>query len=115
MRDFSQARESGWQITCYLTANKMKPRTDHVSGKHILLVEDQRAVRESLRLLLVNDAHTVVEANNGAEAFTLFRKERFDLVVTDFEMPFVKGDELAVRIRQVAPQQRILMITAYGH
>lgn len=86
-----------------------------VRGKRILLVDDELVVRESLRLLLLRDAHEVVEANNGAEAFTLFRKERFDLVLTDFEMPFVKGNELAVRIKHLAPQQPILMITAYGH
>lgn len=86
-----------------------------MNGKRILLVEDERVVRESLRLLLTREAHTVVEANNGAEAFALFRKERFDLVVTDFEMPFVKGNELASRIKQIAPQQPILMITAHGH
>jgi CheY-like chemotaxis protein len=86
-----------------------------VRGKRILLVDDELGVRESLRLLLVRDAHEVVEANNGAEAFTLFRQNRFDLVVTDFEMPFLKGNELAVRIKRIAPQQPILMLTAFGH
>ena len=81
----------------------------------ILLVEDERVVRETLRLLFTRDSHTVVEANNGAEAFALFHREKFDLVVTDFEMPFIKGDELATRIRQVAPNQPILMITAFSH
>ena len=72
-------------------------------------------MREALRLFLVLDDHTVVEANNGAEAFALFRSGQFDLVMTDFEMPFVKGNELATRIRQLAPQQPILMVTAYSH
>ncbi len=85
------------------------------SGKRVLLVEDERLVRESLRLLLLKDAHTVVEANNGAEGFSLFRTGQFDLVVTDYEMPFVKGNELAARIKHVAPRQPILMVTAYGH
>jgi len=93
----------------------MEKRTRNINGKRILLVEDQGAVRESLRLLLLRDAHTVIEANNGAEAFALFCTGNFDLVVTDFEMPFVKGNELAARIKRVAPQQRILMITAYEH
>ncbi len=58
---------------------------------------------------------TVVEANNGAEALGMFRQSRFDLVMTDYEMPFVKGNELASRIRSMAPDQRILMMTGYGH
>jgi CheY-like chemotaxis protein len=45
----------------------------------------------------------------------VFGRERFDLVITDYELPFLKGDELASRIKQLAPQQPILMITAYAH
>src|SRR5262249_36114920 len=71
--------------------------------------------REMLRRLFEQDFHTVVEANNGAEALTLFRTAKFDLVVIDFEMPFIKGNELAARIKQAAPKQPILMVTAFQH
>jgi CheY-like chemotaxis protein len=93
----------------------MSTQVNRMTGKRILLVEDERVVREALRLFLSLDSHTVVEANNGAEAFAMFRAGRFDLVMTDYEMPFVKGNELALRIRQVAPRQPILMVTAYSH
>jgi CheY-like chemotaxis protein len=83
--------------------------------KRILLVDDERVVRETVKGLLIRDEHIVVEANNGAEAYNFFTQSRFDLVVTDWVMPFVKGDELALRIRQLAPQQPILMITGHGH
>jgi CheY-like chemotaxis protein len=82
--------------------------------KHILLVDDEGTVRAALRFLLLNDQHTVVEANNGAEAFALFAREQFDLVILDYQMPFMKGDELASRIRNFAPRQPILMVTAYA-
>ena len=39
-----------------------------------------------------------LEANNGAEALGIFAKDRFDLVLTDLRMPFIEGDEQAVRI-----------------
>ena len=83
-------------------------------GKRILLVEDERSVRDTLRQLLCLDDHTVVEANNGAEALGLFAQHQFDVVLTDYVMPFIKGTELAARIKQLAPDQPILMITAYG-
>ena len=83
-------------------------------GKRLLLVEDDRAVREMLKTALSDSAYTVVEANNGAEAFGFFRNGRFDLVMVDFEMPFVKGDELAARIKKLAPWQPILMISGHG-
>jgi CheY-like chemotaxis protein len=82
--------------------------------KHILLVDDEGTVRTALRFLLMNDHHTVVEANNGAEALALFTQKQFDLVILDYQMPFMKGDELAIRIKNVAPRQPILMITAYS-
>jgi DNA-binding response OmpR family regulator len=84
-------------------------------NKRILLVDDERGVREVVRLLLAHDRHEVVEANNGAEAFGLFATGKFDLVLTDCHMPFVQGDELAARIRSVAPEQPILMITSHGY
>jgi CheY-like chemotaxis protein len=83
-------------------------------GKRLLLAEDDRGFRELLKSALSIDAYLVVEANNGAEAFGLFKNGRFDLVMVDFEMPFVKGDELAARIKQLAPWQPILMITGHG-
>jgi CheY-like chemotaxis protein len=85
-----------------------------IRGKRILLVDDEASVRGSFRMMLEIDDHVVTEANNGAEAMDLFATGQFDLVTTDFEMPFIKGDELALRIKQLAPKQPILMITAYG-
>ena len=85
-----------------------------IRGKRILLVDDELGLRGSFRLLLEIDDHIVTEADNGAEALDLFTKGQFDLVATDFEMPVMKGNELAVRIKNLAPKQPILMVTAYG-
>jgi CheY-like chemotaxis protein len=83
-----------------------------VQGKRILLVEDQELVRASLRLMLELDGHQVTEATNGAEALNSFTIGEFDIVITDFEMPVLKGNELAARIKLLAPSLPILMITA---
>lgn len=82
-------------------------------GKRILLVEDDPGARQSIALLLRIDRHTVVEAASGPEAIGLFAKEPFDLVILDYAMPQMPGGELAALIKQVAPQQPILMVTAY--
>jgi YesN/AraC family two-component response regulator len=92
----------------------METKPERCLGKRILLVDDERAVRDSIRQLLSQDEHTVVEANNGAEALRLFAQDRFDVVMTDCFMPFVKGVELAASIRRIQPEQPILMITGYG-
>ncbi len=83
--------------------------------KRILLVDDEGLVRNVVRLVLGQSGYRVVEANNGAEALGLFAQGHFDLVMTDYEMPFLKGNELAARIRQLAPRQPILMMTGFGH
>jgi CheY-like chemotaxis protein len=92
----------------------METRPEACLGKRILLVDDERAIRDSVRELLLHDDHYVVEANNGAEALRLFAQEKFDLVLTDCFMPFVKGTELAASIKRLAPDQPILMLTGYG-
>ena len=73
--------------------------------KSILLVEDDPAVRESIRLLLSIDRHTVTEAANGREALHIFTGSRYDLVITDYLMPEMLGDELAQNIKNLAPTQ----------
>jgi CheY-like chemotaxis protein len=83
-----------------------------VRGKRILVVEDQKPVRECLRMMLQLEGHQVTEATNGAEALNLFTLGHFDLVITDLEMPVMKGNELAVGIKLLAPSLPILMITA---
>jgi CheY-like chemotaxis protein len=82
-------------------------------GKNILLVEDDEAVRETIRLLLSIDRHTVTEAASGHEALQLFTGSSYDLVITDYLMPEMLGDELAHNIKSIAPRQPILMVTAY--
>ncbi len=87
---------------------------ERVLGKRILLADDQQGVRDAIRFLLQVDEHAVTEARNGKEALELFAPGRFDLVITDFAMPVMAGNELAMEIKRLAPTQPILMITAYA-
>jgi CheY-like chemotaxis protein len=57
--------------------------------------------------------HMVTEAANGHEALQLFTGSRYDLVITDYRMPGMLGDELARNIKNLLPAQPILMMTAY--
>lgn len=84
---------------------------DKVQCKRILLADDQQEVRELTKMLLGMDDHIVTEAANGREALILFTQEPFDLVITDYSMPLMKGDELARNIKRLAPSEPVLMIT----
>ena len=88
---------------------------DRVLGKRILLADDQQGVRTAIKFLLQMDEHKVTEATNGREALNLFHQQEFDLVITDYAMPEMAGSELAVKIKEEAPHQPIIMITAYTH
>ncbi len=92
----------------------MLSRTDNAPRKNILVVDDDPNTRESIKLLLDIDRHLVTVASNGMEALELIQKwGGFDLVITDYLMPGMLGDELARRIRTFTPAQPILMVTAY--
>src|SRR6266446_5365718 len=80
--------------------------------KRILIVDDEPGVREVLGLLLGAEGHEIVQACNGREACLLFAPREFDLVITDFKMPEMSGDELARTIKCLVPTQPILMVTA---
>jgi CheY-like chemotaxis protein len=82
-------------------------------GKRILLVDDDAPSRTSIKLLLSIDRHTVTEAANASEALVLFTGAQYDLVIVDYFMPDTLGEELIKSIRQLVPQQPVLMVTAY--
>jgi len=65
-------------------------------------------------MMLAFDGHIVETAGNGKEALAAFTREKFDLVITDYAMPNMKGDELAVAIKAQSPGQPVVLITAYA-
>jgi CheY-like chemotaxis protein len=83
-----------------------------IRGKRILLVEDEEPLRACVRMMLEFAGHQVTEATNGAEGWNLFSTGEYDLVITDFEMPVMAGNRLAIGIKLLAPSLPILMITA---
>src|ERR1700761_8666083 len=82
--------------------------------KRILVVDDEPFVCDAVKMMLAFDGHDVVTANDATEALAIFDKGKFDLVITDFAMPGMKGDELAAAIKARAPRQPVVMITAYA-
>lgn len=83
--------------------------------RRILLVDDDPGVREVVGFVLGLDHHLVVEARNGRDAMVQFKPNTFDLVITDYAMPGMNGQELASHLRQLSPGQKILMISGHAH
>jgi CheY-like chemotaxis protein len=85
-----------------------------IQPRKILVVDDEPFVCEAVKMMLVFDGHQVDTAASGNEALALFDKGRYDLVITDYAMPVMKGDELAAAIKARVPGQPVVLITAYA-
>ena len=72
----------------------------------ILLAEDEPMIRSFVSAVL--EGHSIVETSNGAEAFEAFKREPFDLVITDIQMPVMSGFELQTKIHEINPKQKII-------
>ena len=90
-----------------MTPNGFPPR-------RILVVDDEPFVCDAVKMMLDFDGHHVETASSGAEALAILERSKFDVVITDFAMPTMKGDELAVAIKSRWPGQPVVMITAYA-
>jgi len=82
--------------------------------RRILVVDDEPYVCDAVRMMLTFDGHQVETASSGRDALALFDQGKYDLVITDYAMPAMKGDELAASIKLRSPGQPVVLITAYA-
>jgi len=80
-------------------------------SKRVLLVDDEESIRVVIAMLLSSLGVTVVTARDATQALELYRSDTFDLVLTDYRMPGINGDQLARTIKASNRAQRIFMIT----
>lgn len=93
-----------------MSASKKTPSS---ANFQILVVDDEHGVRLSIKLLLEREGHGVAAVENGEMALARFAERKFDLVITDFSMPGMRGDELVTRIRQLSPKQPIVLTSGF--
>lgn len=80
----------------------------------ILAVDDDALVLANTATMLQELGHSVLEAGSGKEALKMLRKDNLDLVVTDYAMPGMTGEELASAIKKDYPNLPILMVGICG-
>ncbi|HEX6730393.1 MAG TPA: ATP-binding protein, partial [Pyrinomonadaceae bacterium] len=85
-----------------------------LSGLRILVVDDERSVRETLAEMLVTSNHQVELADGGQQAVEQLQRKTFDFVFTDLAMPEMDGWETARAIRKDWPGVKIVLVTGYG-
>jgi two-component system, cell cycle sensor histidine kinase and response regulator CckA len=79
----------------------------------ILMVEDNDLVREAVGRGLERFGYTVLSARSGLEALRIAETARFDLLVTDVNMPGMNGFELVGHVREMAPRTKVLFVSGY--
>jgi len=88
--------------------------TQNLSHAQILLVEDEKDVREALSAQLQDEGHHVVEAESGTEAFSLLQQSPFDILLTDVMVPGINGIELVEQIADLPSQPVTIVMTGFG-
>lgn len=81
-------------------------------ARNILVVEDEKRIREAITAYLKNAGYTVLEAGNGKEAIEIFEDNEIDLVILDVMMPMLDGWTVLRRIREYSKETLVIMLTA---
>lgn len=81
---------------------------------HILIVDDEKAIRKSLREILEYEKYTVDEAADGAEAIEKIKEIAYDLVLCDIKMPKFDGMEVLENSLAANPDLPFIMISGHG-
>src|SRR3989338_1740128 len=86
------------------------------NGKNtqILIVDDEPLIRKSLYEILRIDGYRVQMAETGEAALGILKKERIDIVVTDFQLPKMNGIQLLEEVKHWSPKTEVILVTGYG-
>jgi two-component system response regulator PilR (NtrC family) len=80
----------------------------------VLVVDDERSMRELLSIVLRRDGYEVLIAEDGAAAVEVLKKERIDILITDIRMPQMNGVDLLREAKRIAPDIVSIVMTAFA-
>lgn len=80
----------------------------------IVVIEDEKNLREILKMLLEEEGYEVYCARDGNEGLELLSRDIFDLIITDIKMPGVDGFTVLRKAQDISPGTPVIMITAFG-
>ena len=81
----------------------------------VLYLEDEEAIRKQMGDIFKALFKSVTCASNGQMGITLFKKDKYDLVITDIQMPLKNGLEVAKEIKAMRPHTPVIVVTAYSN
>jgi YesN/AraC family two-component response regulator len=94
-----------------MNIKELKEKTKSVT---LLYVEDNEQLKD-IKLEMFNDIfQKVVYAKDGYEALVKYQEERFDLIITDINMPGMNGLDMIEKIQKINPSQEVIVLSAYA-
>jgi PAS domain S-box-containing protein len=104
---------------CRETLERTQTSLPAIRALHILVVEDDPVILQTVQRILQHDGHTVVAAEGGqagVDAFTQARcaERPFDIVITDLGMPVVDGRQVAAAVKRVDATTPVILLTGWG-
>jgi DNA-binding response OmpR family regulator len=81
---------------------------------HVLVVDDEGAIRYSVSKTLQRIGYEVDEASSGEEALEMMVKREYDVILTDIRMPGLTGVDLLKRIKDIGPDAIVILMTGYA-
>jgi CheY-like chemotaxis protein len=98
-------------------AEKQKgTQPEDIPALHVLLVDDERTVRETAKSLLEMEGHTIDAFASSADALHWYRDnyESVDIVILDFIMPELNGYDLFIRLKEINPSIRCILASGFS-
>jgi CheY-like chemotaxis protein/GAF domain-containing protein len=91
-------------------------RSDPVlSGKSVLIVDDEEVIRETVRDVLLSYGCRVAEADDAPVAIEMLKERSFDLVLSDIKMPEGNGYEVFAAAKDIDPERPVILMTGFGY
>ena len=98
-------------MICEMTVQMPEPQS---KSYRILVVDDEPSILRAYQMMLEFFGHQAEVTSGGHKALQMLDAKPFDLVITDYSMPGMKGDELIAEVRRRVPGLRIVMVTAFA-
>jgi len=85
-----------------------------LTGKRLLIVEDEETLRESLRRVLIQEGYDVDSAGSSEAGMKSLGQKEYDLVITDIVLPGMNGIQFLRECRKKNPGLKVIVITAFA-
>jgi two-component system response regulator AtoC len=95
-------------------SNSAEKEGTAVAGRHILVADDDNAIRQLLKTFLEDSDYTISEATTGQEALDGLKTGNYDLVLLDMRLPGMTGIDVLKQLREKTGEVPVILITAYG-